>query len=81
MEQALKKVKLSSGFSPSEIGARIGLDKAQSETAARVLANEGVLVMGFDNDAHFSPHFRKSRAPIERKLDAKKKPRRHVAKA
>ena len=64
MAEALRVVKLGGSFSPSEIGARIGLEKMQSESAARSLSNAGVLVLGFDCAAHFSPDFRKANAPV-----------------
>ena len=61
MEAALKSVDLSSSFSPAEVGARIGLNKHQAESAARDLSNAGVLVLGFDCAANFSSDFRKAR--------------------
>ena len=64
MAEALRVVKLCGTFSPSEIGARIGLHKMQAESAARSLSNAGVLVLGFDFAAHFSPDFRKANAPM-----------------
>ena len=60
--EAVKRVGLSGGFSPSEIGAKIGLSKPQAEAAARTLSNAGVLVLGFDCAAHFSSDYRKMRA-------------------
>jgi hypothetical protein len=60
--EAVKRVGLSGGFSPSEIGAKIGLTKPQAEAAARALSNAGVLVLGFDCAAHFSSDYRKLRA-------------------
>jgi hypothetical protein len=60
---ALKKVALRDGFSPAELGARVGLSKLQAETAARALANAGVLVLGFDHTAEFSDDFRRAKAP------------------
>jgi hypothetical protein len=71
MGEALKRVKLTGSFSPEKIGARIGLTKSQSEVAARSLSNAGVLVLGFDFAAHFSPDFRKANAPSERKTARK----------
>jgi hypothetical protein len=59
---ALKKVALRDGFSPAELGARVGLSRLQAETAARVLANAGVLVLGFDHSAEFSDDFRRTKA-------------------
>ena len=67
MDAALKAVDLNSSFSPAEIGAKIGLNKPQAESAARALSNAGVLVLGFDCAAHFSPDFRKSRARTAQK--------------
>ena len=64
MAEALKVFKLSGTFSPSEIGARIGLHKMQAESAARSLSNAGVLILGFDCAAHFSPDFRKANTPV-----------------
>jgi hypothetical protein len=77
---ALKKVKLSGGFDPAQMGARIGLNRAQSETAARALANAGVLVLGFDFAAHFSPAYRKSHAPASGDSVKGKKGRRAAAR-
>ena len=59
--EALKRVGLGGSFSPSELGAKIGLSKPQAEAAARALSNAGVLVLGFDNAAHFSSDYRKLR--------------------
>ena len=65
MAEALRVVKLNGSFSPSEIGARIGLHKMQAESAARSLSNAGVLILGFDCAAHFSTDFRKANASAE----------------
>jgi len=65
MAEALRVVKLNGSFSPSEIGARIGLHKMQAESAARSLSNAGVLILGFDCAAHFSTDFRKANASVE----------------
>jgi hypothetical protein len=74
---ALKKVDLRSGFSPAELGAKVGLSKIQAEAAARLLANAGVLVLGFDQSAEFSADFRKARSPApEKPLKKKAKPAR-----
>jgi hypothetical protein len=62
LAMALKKVDLRDGFSPAALGAKIGLTRAQAEAAARTLANQGVLVLGFDSAAEFSADFRRSRA-------------------
>lgn len=59
MAEALKQVKLDEGFAPAEVGKRIGMSKMQSETAARSLSEVGVLVLGFDHSAEFSPEYRK----------------------
>jgi len=67
MAEALRVAKLDGSFSPAELGAKIGLKKPQAEAAARELSNAGVLVLGFDCSANFSPDFRKIRA----KADAK----------
>lgn len=82
LEIALKKVGLRDGFCPAELGAKVGLTKQQSETAARALANAGVLVLGFDQSAEFSADFRRSRVPApEKPLKLKlKKPTSRRAK-
>jgi len=67
MEEALKVAKLDGSFSPAEIGARVGLNKAQAESAARMLSNAGVLSLGFDCSANFTADFRKMRAPAKGK--------------
>jgi hypothetical protein len=64
LAMALKKVDLRDGFSPVELGAKIGLTRPQAEAAARALANAGVLVLGFDFAAEFSADFRKSPAAV-----------------
>jgi hypothetical protein len=63
--EAMKRVGLGGSFSPSEVGAKIGLSKPQAEAAARALSNAGVLILGFDNAAHFSSDYRKLRAVKE----------------
>jgi len=68
MAEALKVAKLDGSFSPAEIGARVGLNKAQAESAARILSNQGVLSLGFDNAANFTTDFRKMHAPAKRKV-------------
>lgn len=60
---ALKKVDMRGGFQPAELGAKLGMSKPQADAAARALANAGVLVLGFDQSAEFSPDFRKMRLP------------------
>jgi hypothetical protein len=72
---ALKKVDLRGGFQPAELGAKIGLTKLQADAAARVLANAGVLVLGFDRSAEFSPDFRKTRIPAATSARGAKKKR------
>jgi hypothetical protein len=80
---ALKKVDLRDGFSPAELGARVGLSKLQAQAAARLLANAGVLVLGFDQSAEFSDDFRRSRsasAPVTQAMKKKKgRPRKLAA--
>jgi hypothetical protein len=44
------------------------LNRAQAESAARSLSNAGVLTLGFDCSAHFTPDFRKMHAPAKRKV-------------
>ena len=62
MAEALKRVTVSGSFYPADVGKRVGLSKPQAELAARALANAGVLVLGFDSAAEFSPDFRKANA-------------------
>ena len=59
--EALRRVNLHDSFSPAEIGKRLGMNRFQSEAAARALSDAGVLVLGFDCAASFSSDFRKSR--------------------
>ena len=73
LTEALRTVRLSGSFSPAEVGQRIGLDKSGSEAAARSLSNAGVLVLGFDCSAEFSPGYRKLHAPPEPTPARKKK--------
>lgn len=79
MAEALRTVKLNGSFYPAELGARVGLDKGQSELAARALANAGVLVLGFDFVAEFSPDYRKIRLPAKPIAGKKKKKARQLA--
>ena len=72
---ALKKIALRDGFSPAELGARVGLSKLQSELAARALADAGVLVLGFDHSAEFSDNYRRAKAPAAAVPPPKKKGR------
>ena len=67
MAEALERVTVDGAFSPAEVGAGIGLDRAQAESAARALSNAGVLVLGFDCAAEFTPDFRKAQAAAGRK--------------
>lgn len=60
---ALKTATLNGSFSPKDIGAKIGLNKFQAEAAARSLANDGVLSLGFDSAAHFTPEYKKAKSP------------------
>jgi hypothetical protein len=73
MAAALKAVKVTGSFCPIEVGAKAGLDRWQAEAAARALSNAGILVLGFDSAAHFSPDFRKSRLKLEAKSGGRKK--------
>ena len=77
MAEALKRVTVSGSFSPAEVGARCGLTKPQAESAARDLSNAGVLTLGFDCSAEFTPGFRKAHAAT--KATSKKAPRRRQA--
>lgn len=60
LAEVLKTVHLNGSFDPAEVGEEIGLNKFQSESAARELANAGILVLGFDSAAHFSADYRKA---------------------
>ena len=71
--EALKRVGLGGSFSPTDVGAKIGLSKPQAEAAARALSNAGVLVLGFDNAAHFSSDYRKLRTVKEASAAKKSK--------
>lgn len=70
IEEALKRVKLDDSFSPAEIGQRVGMTRLQAESAARMLSDAGVLVLGFDCAAEFSADFRKSRTRVRKKSRA-----------
>jgi hypothetical protein len=72
---ALKKISLRDGFSPAELGARVGLNKMQADAAARELANAGVLVIGFDRSAEFSDDYRRAKTAPAPVRPMKKKPR------
>ncbi|HZZ44270.1 MAG TPA: hypothetical protein VFE58_15150 [Tepidisphaeraceae bacterium] len=77
---ALKSATLTGSFSPTALGARCGLNELQALAAARYLANAGVLIIGFDSAAHFSPDYRKAHTPSTKKLTpkSKKSPRRNT---
>ena len=81
MAEALKRVKLGGSFDPEQLGAKIGLNKPQAESAARALSNAGVLVLGFDLAAHFSPAFKKSHKPADGDADARVKAKRLAKRA
>ena len=57
---AIKTATLKGSFSPREIGRKVGLNPSQSEAVARSLANSGVLTLGFDSAAAFTPEYRKA---------------------
>lgn len=63
LEKAMESVGLRGSFDPAELGAKVGLSRQQAESAARDLSNAGVLVLGFDMAAHFTPDYRKAHAP------------------
>ena len=63
LEKAMESVGLRGSFDPAELGAKVGLSRQQAESAARDLSNAGVLVLGFDLAAHFTPDYRKAHAP------------------
>lgn len=71
LEQAIKSVGLRGSFDPAEMGHKVGLNRTQAEAAARMLSNAGVLSLGFDLAAHFTPEYRKFRGPVERKAEKK----------
>ena len=73
LAEALRTAKLDGSFSPAEVGAKIGLKPPQAEMAARALSNAGVLVLGFDCAAEFTPGFRKAHAAGGRKAARAKK--------
>lgn len=76
LAEAKRRVHLNESFSPVEVGARIDLPQPKAEAAARVLSNAGILVLGFDCSAEFSPDYRKVCA----KQAAAAAPRRRRAK-
>lgn len=73
LAEALKRVTVSGSFDPASMGKRLGLSKPQAESAARALANAGVLVLGFDSAAEFSSDYRKAHATADRKGGRRKK--------
>lgn len=73
LTEALKRVTVRGSFDPAAVGKKLGLSKPQSESAARALANAGVLVLGFDSAAEFSSDYRKAHAGAERKGARRKK--------
>ena len=73
MAAALKAVGPGGGFSPAEVGAKVGLDKTGAEAAARVLSNAGVLELGFDSAACFSSDFRKAHKSTDTKPARRKR--------
>lgn len=78
MAEAVKRVDLNGDFAPAEIGKRMGLSKLQSDAIARSLSDAGLLVIGFDNVAHFSPEYCKMAEEAEAKKPkpARSTPRR-----
>lgn len=78
MAEALRVVDLSASFSPAALGAKLGLPRSRAEAAARELSNNGVLVLGFDCAAEFSPDFRKARTRAGDAKSAKPKRARRV---
>lgn len=73
---ALRVIPLNGSFAPETIGAKVGLTKAEAEAAARQLSNAGILVLGFDCSANFSPDYRKMHAPPRPEAVKKAKKRR-----
>ena len=71
LAEALRVVKLDESFSSAELGAKIGMKRPQAEAAARELSNAGLLVLGFDFSAHFSPDFKKARVKADAKAGGK----------
>ena len=80
MAEALRVVDLSGSFYPAVLGAKLGLPRSRAEAAARELSNNGVLVLGFDCAAEFSPDFRKARARADERSAKPKRARRAVQK-
>ena len=78
---ALKSATLKGSFCPTDLGARVGLNKIQAEAAARWLANAGVLELGFDSAAHFTPEHRKAHTPAAPALKKVRKNKAALAAA
>jgi hypothetical protein len=78
---AMKQVGLSGSFVPEDTGAKVGLSKAQAEAAARSLSNAGILTLGFDLAAHFTPDYRKARTTVEKKTTTKTTKKKSKQKA
>ena len=68
---ALKHVPLANTFCPIEIGRKAGLTEPQAQLAARALANHGILTLGFDYAAAFTPDYRKVHAKVPDSKPAK----------
>ena len=68
---ARKHVALNGTFCPIEIGRKAGLSEPQSQLAARALANHGILTLGFDYAAAFTPDYRKANMKVSAKDAAK----------
>ena len=64
---AIEMVGLRGSFDPAEVGETVGLSRMQSEAAVRALSNDGVVELGFDMAAHFTPGYRKFLNPNEGK--------------
>jgi hypothetical protein len=80
MAEALKRIDLKGSFSPAEIGAKVGMNKMRAEAAARLLSNQGILVLGFDCAAYFSPDYRKAQTkPVEKEAGTGGKARRRTS--
>ena len=63
---ARKHVALNNTFCPIEIGRKAGLTEPQAQLAARALANHGILTLGFDYAAAFTPDYRKANSKTEK---------------
>ena len=60
LNEAVRVAGLKGSFDTVEVGEKIGLNRGQAETAARALSNAGILSLGFDNAASFTPDYRKA---------------------